>query len=151
MLLNDTADVGANNEVGGDGEAIITYTLGVDPPPTAPTGQSAATSSTSPVLAVTGLSLAPLLMMGGALVASGAAMLRVSVRNRPRKTVTTRPVMDRTAMREWPYELPREDSTCSKEAESADLSAALGTRGTIPATAAPLVLGTRLCPCGGDW
>ena len=30
----------------------------------------------------------------------------------------TRPVMDRAAMGECPDELPREDSTCSREAES---------------------------------
>ena len=85
VLLNDTADIGANNELGGDGEAVITYTLGANTPPIAPAGQIAATSSTSPVLAVTGLSLAPLLMAGTTLVLSGTAMLRVSVRGRPRK------------------------------------------------------------------
>jgi hypothetical protein len=79
----------------GNGEVIITYTVGaVTTPTTVPgtpaAGTPAATTTAPATLAFTGADLSPLLIGGGSLIAGGLALLGVtSTRGRHRKRTTS--------------------------------------------------------------
>jgi hypothetical protein len=92
-VVNDTGNPNDGSLNGGNGEVIITYTVGA-----ASTGSTTATTSTAAAaaatpagtaLAVTGADLTPVLVVGGAFVAGGTLILSATAMARRKKLMAT--------------------------------------------------------------